>query len=248
MESYDLNTTFFSIDKTENIFPTLHYKKEFVPVGDSIMMCLAMYWGKRGNQGYSFMKLVEGFPNCSQTEEGKFIWNTEDTTAGVDVPVWKQYINQADCSNEECDEYCQDKYNGYFVDGAKRHVCYSYDVLKKICLVMKYDKNKNMFTYSGGCFKDGLPYEMGKAEMGKVYDFNDIQVSVRDDEDPLIHAGRMSKHSYRFASSWRYFAVFLNILLLANIGLLAYTIYLIFTIRSKQKKPLMESQMNDLAD
>lgn len=242
MDSYGLNTTFFAINNTESIFPKLNYKKEFMPAGDSIVMCLAMYWGKGASTGYSFMKLVDGFPKCSMVEGGKFIWNTEDSTDGIDVPVWKQYTHEADCNEDNCDKYCRNKFNGYYVGGRKEKLCYSYDVLKKICLVMKYDKNKNIFTFSEGCFEDGKAYEMEPAEMEKVYDFENVEITVREEEDPLIHAGKISKHSYRFGSSWRYFAVFLNILLLANIGFLAYTIYLIFKIRKAGKAELMEDK------
>ena len=205
-------------------------------------MCLAMYWGKRGNTGYSFMKIVEDFPQCSQIESGQFIWNKEDSTKGVDVPVWKQYIHDADCSNAECDDYCRKKYNGYFVDGVNKHVCYSYDVLKKVCLVMKYDKNKNMFTYTGGCFKDGAVYEMEPAKMGKSYTFDNVEITVRNEDDPLILASRLSKGNFSFGSRWRYFAVFLNILLVLNIFFLGYTIYLIFQIRSKGKSGLIDER------
>ena len=105
-----------------------------------------------------------------------------------------------------------------------------------------YDKNKNMFSYTGGCFKDGAAYEMEPAKMGQAYTFDNVEVSVRNDEDPLILASRLSKGSFSFGSSWRYFAVFLNILLVLNIFFLGYTIYLVFQIRSKGKSNLINER------
>ena len=245
MDSYKLNSTIMSLHETKFIFPTLSYKKEHIPVGNSIPMCMSVVWSKRGMQAASQMKQVEGFPNCSQSLTGKFIWNENDTKLGVDIPVWKQYINEAGCSDAECDEYCRYKYNGYFVNGYEKHVCYSYEVLKSVCIVIKYDSDKNIFNYEGGCFKDGLPYQMEKAQMGKVYYFDDVEVSVKNGEDPIIVAGKMSNYSYSFGSSWRYVAYFLNVVLVANIALLGYTIYLIFNERKIGKRGMMEEKQDN---
>lgn len=242
MERYDLNTSFFYYNETDSVFPTLNMKKEYIPVGDSITMCLAMYWGKKGMTSYSFMNKVEGFPICSQTQTGKFIWNDDDSKNGVDIPVWRQTMHDAHCSDAECDDWCKKKYNGFFVDGIDKHVCYSYEVINKICLVMEYDENKNQFTYTGGCFKNGAAYEMEPIQLERAYSFDDIEITVREEGDPMIKAGKMSNYSYSFGNSIRYLAIILNIILIANVGFLGYTIYLIFQERSTSQQGLKENQ------
>lgn len=44
MESYNMNNTFFFINNTKSVFPTLNFKKESVPIGDSMTMCISASW------------------------------------------------------------------------------------------------------------------------------------------------------------------------------------------------------------
>ena len=41
MGSYELNTTFFRLNQTNKVFPKFKFTKDNIPVGDSVMMCLA---------------------------------------------------------------------------------------------------------------------------------------------------------------------------------------------------------------
>ena len=237
MESYELNTTFFRLNHTNKVFPKLKFTKDNIPVGDSVTMCLSANWAptERG-KNFDIMKEVKGFPNCTQTETGKFIWNDEDPTTGVDIPVWIQHAYEADCSDESCDEYCAGTYNGFFVNGAKKHVCYSYEVLDGICVIIEYDQDRNEDTYVGGCFEGGKAYLMVPAKMDEIYYFSGIEIEVRDKADPIIKAGELSDWTYSFGNSWRYFAMFLNVILVLNICFFIYVVVQIIIIKRKIKK------------
>ena len=94
------------------------------------------------------MKNVQGFSKCSTANE-KFIWNEEDSIYGVDIPAWIQIINEADCKNEECADYCKEKFGGAYIKGKNKNKCYSYQILHGICLVLKYNPLKVFpFLYS----------------------------------------------------------------------------------------------------
>lgn len=204
MESYNMNNTFFFINKTRNFFPKLDYKKENIPVGNSLTMCIAVSWSTldRGNN-YDLMKPVANFPRCKETLSGKFVWNTGDPVFGVDVPIWNQRVYEADCTDEEeCDRYCDTYYNGEYVNGLKGKKCYAYDVIDNICLVIEYDNITDEYRYTGGCFKDNLHYMMVPAEQNRLYHFSSIEIEVRNRKDPIIKAGELSNFNYDFAEGW----------------------------------------------
>ncbi len=244
MESYELNTTFFRLNHTNKVFPKFKFTKDNIPVGDSVTMCLSANWAptERG-KNFDIMKEVKGFPNCTQAETGKFIWNDEDPTTGVDIPVWIQHGYEADCEDQNCDDYCESNHNGFFVNGAKKHMCYSYDILDGICIVIAYDKVRNEYTYQGGCFEGGKAYMMVPAKLNEVYYFSGIEIEIRDKADPIILAGEMSEYSYSFGNSWRYFAYFLNVLLILNVIFLIVVVVQIIVLKRKIKQ---SNPVNDL--
>lgn len=248
-----MNNTFFFVNKTSMFFPKLIYTKENIPVGDSITMCIAVSWSpkERGNN-YDIMKPVKNFPRCQSTESGKFIWNSEDSLYGIDVPVWKQHSYDVDCADEEdCDKYCDSNYNAEFVNGKIKKKCYSYDVLDTICIVIEYDPVTEEFSYSGGCFRDNQVYLMSPAQQNKIYHFDGIEIEVRNKKDPIIKAGEMSNQTYSFGQSWDYFAIFLNILIVLSLMGAVAIVYLIFHYKKKysgagllsqEKKPVPEEE------
>lgn len=204
MEHFDMNNTFFFVNKTERFFPKLNYRKDTIPVGNSIMMCLAVAWSPldRG-RNYDLMKQIKDFPRCAATESGKFIWNDDDPVFGIDVPVWTQHVYDVDCTDEEeCDKYCDTYYNAEYVNGVKGKKCYSYDVLDNICIVVEYDANTNEYRYIGGCFKDNIHYMMTPAEQNRDYHFSDLEIEVRNKKDPIIRAGELSDYTYNFGEEW----------------------------------------------
>lgn len=177
------------------------------------------------------MKRVQGFPNCTETLSGKFIWNEEDPVNGVDIPVWIQHMFEADCSDDECDDYCANKFNGVFVNGVNKHVCYSYDVLDGICIVIEYDKITNDYLFAGGCFPGNKTYSTVPAVLNEIYYFKGIEIEIRDRSDPIIMAGEMSDYSFSFGNSLRYVANFLLFILIIAIIAGAYVAYQIYKIK-----------------
>ena len=63
--------------------------------------------------------------------------------------------------------------------------CYTYRVMKQVCLLVKFakDTTKNTYSwiYTGGCFKDNKPVWYVDAEPNVSHDFKDIQFEVRLD-------------------------------------------------------------------
>ena len=180
------------------------------------------------------MKSVQGFGQCSTVNE-KFIWNEDDSIYGIDIPAWKQTVHEADCSDEDCAEYCKEKYEGAFVNGVNKHVCYSYETLNSICIVIKYDNLRDEYIYHGGCYPGNKTYKMSPATLGKVNNFNGVKIEIRDYTDPIIQAGEWTDYDYNFGQFWRYVSLFLKILSLAALGLLGYVAYDIFQTRKKYK-------------
>ena len=180
------------------------------------------------------MKPVQGFSQCSTVNE-KFIWNDDDSIYGVDVPAWKQTIHQADCNDEDCDDYCKEKYRGAFVKGVNKHVCYSYEILESICMIIKYDQLRDNYIFHGGCYPGNKTYKMVPANPGDENDFRGVEIEIRDLSDPIIQAGEWTDYEYNLGHFWRYVSFLLKLLGLAAIGLLAYTAYDIHKIRQKYK-------------
>ena len=201
-----MNNTFFFINKTEKFFPKLDFNVDHIPVGDSVKMCIAVSFSElEKGKNYDLMKPILNFPRCKETETGKFIWNDDDPLYGIDIPVWTQKINDADCyDQEECEKYCEIYYNGEYVNGKNGKKCYSYDILDNICIIIDYDPVKNTYNYAGGCFNNGEHYMMTSAKPKNIYHFNDIEIEVRNDKDPVIKAGALSKYSYSFGEDWVY--------------------------------------------
>ena len=180
------------------------------------------------------MKAVQGFSRCGSVND-KFIWNEDDPIYGIDIPAWKQTVNEADCSDEDCAEYCKEKYQGAFVNGVNKHVCYSYEVLESICIVIRYDKLRDEYIFHGGCYPGNQTYLMRPAKFGEENDFRDVEIEIRDFSDPLVQAGEWTDYEYNFGQFWRYISFVLKILGLASLGLLGFLAYDIYITREKYK-------------
>lgn len=197
-------------------------------------MCLAFKWAEavKGKHA-SIMREVKGLPRCGSTLSEKLIWNEDDTLFGIDVPTWIQEMNQAYCNDEDCQDYCINNYNGAFVDGVSRHVCYSYQILDGVCIVIKYDPILNQYNFHGGCFPEGKTYRLKQATFGTVEKFTHVEIEVRDLSDPITQAGELSNYHYGFAPYWRYFGYFLLFLFLVGLAILGYTVFDILITRKK---------------
>ena len=180
------------------------------------------------------MKPVTGFGKCNTVNE-KFIWNEEDSIYGIDVPAWKQTMHEVDCSDEDCAEYCKEKFDGAFVNGVNKHVCYSYDILDSICIVIKYDNLRDAYVYHGGCYPGNETYKMKPATLGEENSFKNVKIEIRDFSDPIIQAGEWTDYNYNLGHFWRYVSFFLKLLCLAALGLLGYVAYDIYMTKQKYK-------------
>ena len=180
------------------------------------------------------MKEVKGFDKCSSAND-VFIWNEDDSQYGIDVPAWKQIVHEVDCSDEDCAKHCKEKFGGAFVNGVNKHVCYSYETLDSICIIIKYDKLRDEYVYHGGCFPGNQTYKMNPAALGEENKFNAVKIEIRDYSDPIVQAGEWTDYGYNFGQFWRYVSIVLKILTLAALGLLGYLAYDIYVTRKKYK-------------
>ena len=180
------------------------------------------------------MKPVQGFGKCSSAND-VLIWNEEDSQYGIDVPAWKQIVHEVDCSDEDCAKHCKEKFGGAFVNGVNKHVCYSYETLDSICIIIKYDKLRDEYVYHGGCFPGNQTYKMNPAALGEENKFNAVKIEIRDYSDPIVQAGEWTDYGYNFGQFWRYVSIVLKILTLAALGLLGYVAYDIYVTRKKYK-------------
>ena len=211
-------------------------------MGDSLSLCLGAHWGliERGKH-YEIMKPIQGFPQCTAANE-KIIWNDDDSIYGVDIPAWKQTMHEIDCNYEDCSDYCKSKYDGVFVKGVNKNVCYSYEILDGICLVVKYDPLKDDYFYHGGCFPGNNIYKLVPATPGEEVNFYNVEIEIRELNDPIAQAGELTDYGYSFGYFWR---VILKLLIFAVIGLIGYSCYLIY--KAKKKKADGPQVIKDLS-
>ena len=196
---------------------------------------MAAHWGEieRG-KNYDIMKPVKGLPQCSSVNE-KFIWNEDDSIYGIDIPAWKQFMYEVDCNYEDCEEYCKDNYGGAYVKGVNKNVCYSYEILQGICVVIKYDPLKDDYVFHGGCYPENNTYRMVPGILGEEVTFNNVKIEIRELSDPIVQVGEWTDYGYNLGHYWRYVSFVLKFLLLAALGLLGYVCYDIYITREKFK-------------
>ena len=210
MENLELNNTYMKIENTKDFFPKFKFTTDNIPIGDSVTLCISLHWAfEEKGRNFDLTKPVLGFNTCEEAVTGKFIWNEDDPTLGVDIPVWTQFEKDIDCTDDEdCQATC-DKYNALFLNGRRGKKCYHYKILQSICLSISYDSNLDEFNYSGGCFQDGIHYTMTEPEKNKIYYFDNIKVEVRNSKDPVIKAGKLSNYSYSFGAPMVSFDLFI---------------------------------------
>jgi len=180
------------------------------------------------------MKQIQGLPKCSSVNE-KIIWNEEDSIYGIDVPAWKQTMHEADCSNEECAEFCKEKFGGAYVKGVNKNVCYSYQILKGICIIVEYNSLKDQYIFYGGCFPGNETYRMVPGILGEEVNFNDVDIEVRELSDPIVQAGEWTNYGYNYGHMWRYLSFVLKFLAIISLVILGYVAYDVYKTREKYK-------------
>ena len=73
-----------------------------------------------------------------------------------------------------------------------------------------------------------------------------MEIEIREFNDPIAQAGELTNYKYHFGQFLRYISFLMKILLVASIGLLGYTTYLIIIEKNELKtKPniLAESEV-----
>jgi hypothetical protein len=180
------------------------------------------------------MKPVQGFSKCGSANE-KFIWNEDDSKYGIDIPAWIQTKHEADCNDEDCEEYCKIQFGGAYVKGVNTKVCYSYEILQGICIVVEFNPLTKNYTFYGGCYPGNETYRTVPGIIGEEVEFNNINIEVRELSDPIIQAGEWTDYEYNFGQYWRYVSLVLKILLLIDLGILGYVAYDVYQTREKYK-------------
>ena len=66
---------------------------------------------------------------------------------------------------------------GIFVQ--EHNACYKYQIMKEVCLLVKFEKdishNTYSWVYTGGCFKDNKPILYDWADTDVKYNFHDVK-------------------------------------------------------------------------
>jgi len=137
-------------------FPNFNYDSDHVPMGDSVRMCLGLSWTtlKKRNQYDKYLD-VRGFDECSEAVSGRSRWEPDYPKRGLNFLIWDQI--------ESKDKTCS---GGIYSEMSK--TCYKYNIMKQVCLLVKFTKDTTKNTYSwiytGGCFKDNKPVLYQEAE------------------------------------------------------------------------------------
>ena len=191
-QNYFYNKSLHLYNNTKDYFPTLNLNSEFVPVGESKQVCINIAWVPlkewRGSYGQ-----VKSLPECAGTLNLKSRWQRNDPKNGVDIQIWKQQIEDISCSTTiTCKLACPGVYKAGPDDSIGK--CYTYDVLKSICLeiglVLNQETAEEQWEYRGGCFEHDSPTLFERAVPGNTYEFDFIPIEVRADDDPFNVAAK----------------------------------------------------------
>ena len=173
----------------------LNLAPEFVPVGDSRKICVNLAWANLAQwRVTNLYKPVSGLPDCSEAYNGRGRWQKSDPKQGVDIQIWKQHTEDVSCSTSlTCRMACPGVYKGDPENGVKGQ-CFTYDVLKAICLEVGLTINPETFEetweYRGGCFEKDSPTLYERGVPGVTYNFDYVPIEVRADDDPFNVAAK----------------------------------------------------------
>ena len=88
--------------------------------------------------------------------------------------------------------------------------CYTYDVLKAICLEVGLtfdpETGDENWEYRGGCFEHDSPTLFERAVPGSTYEFEFIPIEVRADDDPFTVTAKSGAISADSGSDLSFFA------------------------------------------
>ena len=198
---YNYSQAYFFHTNTSMYFPIFHFIRPDVPVGDSEVYCVHLFWTAKENEKVlELYDSIRAFPQCSKAFNPRVIWHEHDPKYGVEVHTWTQEMRELKgCTTKEtCQAQC-DKYEGIAKKTQQKgYVCYTYKVLTDICLTISYN-NTDTWYYSGGCFEDSSPTRMVTAKPGDNFTFENIRVQVRSIADPYVVATMENTESEDFS-------------------------------------------------
>ena len=123
---------------------------------------------------------VQDFPVCTSAKNPKIRWQSSDPKTGLTFKPWKQTAIKAGSASE-----CADVPNSSFVrlsDSAPGR-CYSYEVIDRICVEVKYEEHPDTASYSwnfaGGCFANNEFARYKTATIGNTYSLDKLPIEVR---------------------------------------------------------------------
>ena len=154
---FNYTQSYFFHTNTTMYFPVFHYIRPDVPVGDSEMYCVHLFWTARENEmTLELYESIKGFPQCSKAFNPRVIWHQHDPTHGIEINTWRQEMKiLKGCNNKDsCQEKCDADQGIAKKTSKKDYVCYTYKVLTDICLMVDYNSTYS-WSYAGGCFGDG---------------------------------------------------------------------------------------------
>eukprot|EP00826_Nyctotherus_ovalis_P064444 TRINITY_DN9453_c0_g6_i5.p1 TRINITY_DN9453_c0_g6~~TRINITY_DN9453_c0_g6_i5.p1 ORF type:complete len:354 (-),score=60.14 TRINITY_DN9453_c0_g6_i5:111-1172(-) len=181
--AYNYSEAFFFYDRTGYYFPVLDFTEEGIPIGDPQPYCISLAWTSKGH-GTGSYEDVEGFKECKNAFNPKVTWRDHASKYGIDIyPIQQSAHELKSCnSREECQHKCNP--NGIAKEIDQHYICYSYQILTDICLLIK--PTATGWTYAGGCFADSSPTRMASVIPGKRYSFDDVRIQVRSHLDPYV--------------------------------------------------------------
>lgn len=117
---------------------------------------------------------VKGFNECKMYSEGIAYWEDDYPKNGINFKLWDQHEKKGDT-------VCV---GGIYNEMA--NTCFTYDTIKKICMLVKFTKdhetNSYSWVYTGGCFEGGKAVLYKPAEVGERHQFKQIKFEVRVDQ------------------------------------------------------------------
>lgn len=159
-------------------FPEMVFDANHVPMGNSVRMCLGVQWAMwKKRKMYDKYIDIQGFQDCTQSISKRTYMEPDYPQTGLNFHLWDQHKARGDsvCSN------------GIYREDLD--ICFTYHVMKQVCLLMKYVKNTETnsyaWVYTGGCFKDNKPVWYVDAIPGETYNFKDVQFEIREDQRDL---------------------------------------------------------------
>lgn len=174
-------------DRSSFEFTPVTFDQESVPLGDSQRFCLGLQYANetmgKHKDGQSDL-LVTGFDQCYGAIKGHGRWQSGFPEMGLSFRTWIQMRRKVPPGESDCSsDTSADSRPGHFEFHEGLEVpelvhggyCYSYAILRKICLLVKYQKERDnsdfengsyAWTFTGGCFQNNhaLLYEPAEVD------------------------------------------------------------------------------------